>query len=46
LRTWRYGCFKAAEHDAQRQEQLAQEMLQEGIDVLVMVPTDMNEAAK
>ncbi len=38
--------FKAAEHDAQRQEQLAQEMLQEGIDVLVMVPTDMNEAAK
>ncbi len=36
----------AAEMDMEKQYQLAQEMLDMDIDVLVLVPTDMNEAAK
>lgn len=38
--------FRAAEMNAAKQQELADEMFEEGIDVLVMVPTDMNEAAK
>jgi D-xylose ABC transporter substrate-binding protein len=38
--------FRASEMDVAKQEELATEMFAEGIDVLVMVPADMNEAAK
>ncbi len=38
--------FDAAEKDAAKQYEKAQEMLAKGIDVLVLVPSDMNEAAK
>ena len=38
--------FSAAEKDYEKQYEMAKEMLDAGIDVLVVVPTDMNEAAK
>ena len=38
--------FNASETDASKQYEMAEKMLSEGIDVLVLVPTDMNEAAK
>lgn len=37
--------FGAAEKDANKQYELAKDMLEQGVDVLVMIPTDMNEAA-
>lgn len=37
--------FGAAEKDADRQYEMAKDMLEQGVDVLVMIPTDMNEAA-
>ena len=38
--------FGSAEMDAVKQYELAVEMLAQGVDVLVVVPTDMYEAAK
>ena len=38
--------FRAAETDPQKQYEMAREILDEEVDVLVLVPTDMNKAAE